>query len=39
MADSIPKGIRVVPFHLLTESCITELSRYEQFITAPVELG
>ena len=38
IASSISKGVRVIHFSLLTESCLAELSRYERFITAPVEL-
>lgn len=37
MAARIPKGLRVIRFPLLTESCIAELSQYEDFVAAPVD--
>lgn len=36
MAARIPKDLRVIRFSLLTESCIAELSQYEDFVAAPV---
>ena len=37
-ASDLPGTTRVIPFHLLSESSLTELRRYEQFIRHPLEL-
>jgi GntR family transcriptional regulator len=36
-AAELPDGCRPIPFPLLSESSITELKRYEQFINQPIE--
>jgi DNA-binding transcriptional regulator YhcF (GntR family) len=37
-AFDLPGTMRVIPFQLLSESSLTELRRYEQFIRHPLEL-
>jgi GntR family transcriptional regulator len=37
-AADLPETTRVIPFQLLSESSLTELRRYEQFIRSPLEL-
>ena len=37
-AADLPRTIPVIPFQLLSESSLTELRRYEQFIRRPLEL-
>jgi len=37
-ASDLPATTRVIPFPLLSESSLTELRRYEQFIRHPLEL-
>ncbi|MGA7930804.1 MAG: GntR family transcriptional regulator [Candidatus Sulfotelmatobacter sp.] len=37
-ASDLPGTTRVIPFQLLSESSLTELRRYEQFIRHPLEL-
>jgi DNA-binding transcriptional regulator YhcF (GntR family) len=35
-ASEVPKGCRVIPFRLLSESAATQLRRYQQFIADPL---
>ena len=37
-AADLPGSKRVIPFHLLSETSLSELRRYEQFIRSPLEL-
>jgi hypothetical protein len=37
-AADLPGTKRVIPFQLLSESSLTELRRYEQFVRSPLEL-
>jgi hypothetical protein len=34
----LPRTTRAIPFQLLSESSLTELRRYEQFVRCPLEL-
>jgi len=36
-AAELPEGCRSIPFALLSETSITELKRYEEFIRQPIE--